>query len=133
MTRVLVEESAERDGLGLGDHELDQSGRVEIDGQLEALFGAHLREDLARQRNAFLRLDRPQIRQALPVAAREPALRLELIEPALEYEGSKDRDGAPAIGDLERLAPLDGTEVLARLLSQLPYPDRLHMLPIAHR
>jgi hypothetical protein len=44
----------------------------------------------------------------------------------------KDRDAAPPVRDLDRLALFDASQELAGPLPEFPDPDRCHVLLIAH-
>jgi hypothetical protein len=117
---------AQCDGLRLGDDELHERGGVEVDrrglpfpgpgsGQGGARAGP---PGHGRQRGA-------QIEQ---VARRpgESAAAHEAADVIIAMDGNEKGHGTTACGDLDRAPSLDEMEVLACVLSQLPYTDGLH-------
>ena len=120
----------QRVGLRLADYELDQGGRVEIDGRLNA------------HRHGPLQAPRPEAARPSPastasqlerVAARQrhsPACR-QLLKALGAGHRHQPRYGFASVGHLDRLPALHLAQILARLLSQLPDSDHTHVLHIA--
>src|SRR5579859_6781698 len=97
-----------------------------------ALVLAHRGEHRARQWHAGPGLERLAEVENVASGRRELPGQQQGVSAARSRDRYQPGDGAAAIGDLDRISPLDLAEVAARGLAQLANPYGSHVLLIAH-